>query len=371
MLITKKKAIPVFQKANDGFQQKWESNGIWTKLDSSPLYSEGLCESVASRILEKSNVEHAIYTPCIETIKGTAYCGCKSRNFIPLGSGLLLSMDLMEQLDMPLSSMTPAEIYANPRGNMEEFINKISTLPGIEEFDKYVAKMLRFDAIIRNGDRTFFNIAVLRSGNGKSVKYSPAPLFDHGQSFMMHNSGWKKGISVEDIAESGTARPFCYDFEKQAQYAEDIAGGPAFETTFDKKDLDNVLSECAKYYPEEATDRIRQSALYLMDQYAEYFHNHDNARKIQELMGKCTIPGFEPSLSGNSVILTNSAVPGEQLMADIKGNVVALYNGTEIPWTNLVLEHGNLLDKLKILDGKLHPKEPSKNIEEMSINLHE
>ena len=259
-------------ESSEGSQEKFTKKGLWYKLDTTNESAEGLAETLACSILAKSNISNYVqYKPCHIIKRGITYTGCVSGDFLKPNLTLINSQRALELLDSPLAIRTSYDLYSDTRDNIRLFIEEISKLPGIKNYASQLAKILRFDAIICNEDRTLYNIAFIRKIREKPPLYYPSPLFDHGKSFMLSSSGWSERRSVESMYNLSIARPFSIDFNEQARIAEELSDNQRFTTSFSEEDLRGVLNLASGIYSDEILARAEKSVLFLMQKFNCYF----------------------------------------------------------------------------------------------------
>ena len=146
--------------------------------------------------------------------------------------------------------------------------------------------------------------------NGK-VAYRFAPLFDHGQSFMLWSDGWKKKRQVEEIEFACTSRPFCASPQRQAEYAEELAGGRKLYTEFSKEDLQKALSECADVYPQEMLHRAEQAVLFLMEQNIEFFRGKEIDSRLKNILNYLNLDeDFHATIQSDRIVLERETNAG-------------------------------------------------------------
>lgn len=132
---------------------------------------ECINEILVDRLLAKLQIEHLSY----ELIHALVNVDGKEYETYLCGS---------YDYKMPGDSKVPLDVYYQMEKSGEESPFDFCVRMGWEE---YLYKMLIVDYLILNRDRHGANVEIIRSRTGHTV--CPAPLFDHGLSFMFsaHN----------------------------------------------------------------------------------------------------------------------------------------------------------------------------------------
>ena len=241
------------RQSSKGNQLKWENDGIWYKADYTGY--EGLSEYIISGLLSYSNLEPKEYISYqTEEIryKSNRYRGCKSKNFLPKGWKLITLERLFQStygqsLNRAIYSI---EDYGN---RLSFFVEQTIRITGLQDFGRYLSKLLTVDALFLNEDRHTHNIAVLLDDMGG---YHYCPVFDNGAALLSDTTmDYPINGDITDMMEEVKAKTICQDFVTQMDIAEQMYG-KNIEFRFDGKDVDKLLAE-ETYYPDEMKKRVR------------------------------------------------------------------------------------------------------------------
>lgn len=229
--------IPVLSKnqidsSSDGNQIKFRKNNRWYKVDSEGY--EGLAETLTSMILQSTNVEsYALYREEQFFHNGKIKLGCSSENFLPNGCSLITTARLFKQAYGESPSIVCKD--SSLEGRILKFVEMTANLTklSIDDVGYYLTQMFEVDSFILNKDRHFNNIAFIRCND----TYMPAPLFDHGDSFLLadYTSG-----ELESRIEKIVAKPFLISHNEQIEIMENNFGQNLFfvkEINIDKNKL--------------------------------------------------------------------------------------------------------------------------------------
>ena len=282
----------LFRKANTGTQPKWHIGNIWYKADD--FNHEGLAETIVSEILKKSNLpllmnqwmpnkEHiafAVYSPEMIEYSGKQVPGCKSENFLKDDDQLIESIKLLRQNDLENMAKTYAESIKDVDLSIKEFVETVTKLTGLKDFDQYLTAMFELDKITLNPDRHFGNIAVLQRGG----EFLYAPVFDNGRAFALNDKLWDRYYPAEAVIEHVDALPFCDGFNLQTKKLEELSKNTYFRTSFGKDDMKRVLDAAAIAYTDDILYRAEQVFDIQMERNLQYFIGPERSMKNQELL---------------------------------------------------------------------------------------
>lgn len=205
--------------SSKGNQIKWCINNVWLKADD--FGYEGLTESVASTILQQSNIRDFVEYKCIkikELDTGRIYRGCISNSFLDDNEELITIYRLFAtygiNLDIALTKLSIEQ-------RLKYVIDKTIEFTDIKEFGSWLGLLLEFDAFILNEDRHFHNIAVVKSNNG----YRCMPVFDCGAGILSDTyMDYPLDISVASCIKRVSSKPFSTKFNKQLKAVENVCG---------------------------------------------------------------------------------------------------------------------------------------------------
>lgn len=275
-----------------GTQSKWKIGDYWYKIDD--FNHEGLSETIVSEILKKSNIsklmkkwmpeiDHIPFaTYSIEQIeyRGKIYPGCKSPNFLRSGERLFEAVNLLDKTGHLNVAKTYSEAIQNIDLSISEFVETMTKLTNLKDFDKYLTTMFELDKITLNSDRHFGNIATLQR-NGDFI-YSP--IFDNGRAFALSDCLWDRYYPVDAVIEHVEARPFSKDFSRQTRTLEELSKNTYFRTSFGKDDMKRVLDAAAVAYADDILYRAEQVFDIQMERNLQYFIGPERSIKNQELL---------------------------------------------------------------------------------------
>lgn len=154
------------------WRQDKNNNSYLIKAGSVFFKHEPLSEVIASVFLEKLDLmPYARYDLCVE---GNVMCS-KCANFIIPGEELVTADKLFFDGGPDKDKSTYSQLIEK----CKEF-----SIPGAEE---YIDKVIFFDELIGNTERSLSDMAFIYLPEKKSFK-GPAPLFDNGASFFTYNT---------------------------------------------------------------------------------------------------------------------------------------------------------------------------------------
>lgn len=231
--------------SSKGNQIKWYCNGKWIKADD--LGYEGFAESVASRLLHKSNISDYVEYKCVqisETDTDKEYTGCISENFLESGESLITLYRLFTSyginLDLAMQPLSTEE-------RIEYVVKKVEEFTGLSKFREWLGLLLEFDAVILNEDRHLHNIGVVKGENG----YRLMPVFDNGAGLLSDTTrDYRLGASVSNYINKVRAKPFNTKFSKQVKAAQSVCSSLLT--------LEDVNYYTSNYYSEEIVERVNR-----------------------------------------------------------------------------------------------------------------
>lgn len=182
-----------------GNQCKWFSNNKFIKLNC--LGYEDLAEILSCwtmKFISNFGVCVVKYYPC-EIWEGENLIGngCYSNSFL----------DGAEEISIRVILNSYFKPFSITYSELREFI---MDLYGIDcKF--WLDRILCFDCIIRNEDRHFGNLVLLK----KEGRIETGPVFDNGASFMSDLVSYNLNCDFEKLFQSVYAKPFRMKFEDQ------------------------------------------------------------------------------------------------------------------------------------------------------------
>lgn len=333
------KINPIDQLKNldvHGTQSKWLKDNFWYKTDD--FNHEGLAETIVSDLLKKSNIEkYAVYEPEIIEYKKKLYHGCKSLNFLNKGERLIESVDLLKNHGLDRAAKSYMDSIIDPKKSIEEFIEAVKTITGLDQFDIYLTKILELDMITLNPDRHFGNITVLKTENG----YDYAPVFDNGRAFALCDDYWNKNKTVEEIIDDIESRPFSGIFSRQTKLIEEISGGRYFKTSYNKTDLKQTLDKCSEIYSDDILKRAEAIFIIQMERNIDYFITPEKEKIYENYIDKIKNKINDAKINidnGDLIISRNNETPISFLVKMDK-NVEVLKNHIQISDNELLFNY--------------------------------
>ena len=280
--------------SSKGNQLKWNLGETWVKADG--LGYEGLAEVLASELLTNSTVKnHVRYELVRIRWQGRLYDGCASGNFREEGWQLVTLEKLYRKMT-GLSLAATLARFAETEERIKYVVDFTQNVTGLDEFGRYLATMLEMDAFFLNEDRHTNNIAVMYQP--ETGKFDYCPYFDFGAGFysdMMGdcplegggrtpetgadadaNSSDKRqgtgeagaekanagtrtaGEQIEEFEKIIRAKPFCRDFDEQADAAIALYGSD-YKFTVGKQDLMKIWTRIRTEYESESVKKDVQA----------------------------------------------------------------------------------------------------------------
>lgn len=97
--------------------------------------------------------------------------GCKSKNFLLPGDRLVSSYEIIEQYRK--IDITKTIVSMDVPDKIKYFVETIEDITGLKDYGKHLTNILQLDAITKNEDRHFNNIAFIQHEDGS---FEPAPI---------------------------------------------------------------------------------------------------------------------------------------------------------------------------------------------------
>ena len=241
------------RRSSKGNQLKWKKDDLWYKADYTGY--EGFAEHVVSKLLCFSDLKHEEFVK-YDTEKimyqRTDYLGCVSKDFMPEGFRLIT----LERLYMNSNGVSLGKMvyhYADPKDRLKYLTDQIVRMTGLEDFGKYLCKLMTIDAFFLNEDRHFHNIAVLVNDMGE---YRLCPIFDQGACLLSDTTmdyPLGKAETIDYMLEV-RAKTVSRDFDEQLDAAEELYG-QQIRFSFSGKEIEAVVHN-EPYYLEEIKKRV-------------------------------------------------------------------------------------------------------------------
>lgn len=254
------------KSSSKGDQAKFQSGQFWYKIDS--FGYEGLAESVATRLLEHSNINSfAKYSEERIEYNGVVFNGCKSENFLKEGEEIITAYRLYKDY----FGASPSSILSKEESTEEKitkFVADVSEITGIQkkEIGNWLTKIVEFNALIANDDGHFNNLLFIYSNDN----FRLGPVFDSGAGFLSDTT-FRPIITnsedeIYDYLEKIKSKPFSEDPAEQVQ-AIRMLYGPQLEIN---ASIDDIIPNNS-IYNERVLNRRRTAAEIQFDKYPEIF----------------------------------------------------------------------------------------------------
>lgn len=198
--------------SSKGTQTKYFKDGYWYKTNN--VGNEGLAEELVSKILKCSNVKYFVdYEQCI--INGKK--GCRSENFLKPGEAFTTFQRLYHSyaggnLNDHIKTM------GDVKDRFDYLVGFVKETTGLDCSD-YLRNNFSIDMLIRNPDRHFHNLGVIRCENGT---YRETPIFDNGQGLLQNFTITPPLMEPDEKEEALSAATISGSFEAQVSAAGNI-----------------------------------------------------------------------------------------------------------------------------------------------------
>lgn len=240
------------RQSSKGNQLKWTDGAFWYKTDYTGY--EGLAEYMVSNLLRYSDLkseEYVLYET--EEIKygSQVYKGCRSRNFLKKG-WQLITLERLFYLQFGESLYKAVYQITDHEKRLRFLVEQTERVTGLEDFRKYMCKMLTVDAVFLNEDRHTHNIAVLWDGDSA---FDYCPIFDQGAGLLADTvMDYPLEQDVLELMTKAEAKTFCCSFEEQLDIAEKLYG-EQIHFQFGEKEIRELL-ERDEVYPAKVKNRV-------------------------------------------------------------------------------------------------------------------
>ncbi len=265
--LTNASLIDTKATSSKGNQMKWLLKGVWYKSDH--MGYEGLCETVISRLLKKSDIgDFVSYSPIIITFDGKNCNGCRSRNFRAKNESIVTLEHLSKQW---LANSFAKELlnYTKPEEKLRHTVDFVEKVTALKNVGQYLTAMLELDAFFLNEDRHTNNIAFIL--NDDTGEYRLCPYFDFGLSLLADTTvDFPLSGNTYDLIGRVKAKPFDTDFDIQLDASEALYGNKV-RFSFTKADIDSALGEVGEYYPKDIIERVRTILYHQRNKYQYMF----------------------------------------------------------------------------------------------------
>ena len=255
------------RQSSKGNQLKWENDGMWYKADYTGY--EGLTEYVISHLLSKTTLkrnEYVLYD--LEQIKynDSVYNGVSSSSFIE-DEWQIITLERLFSITFGKSLYKMIYSISEISERLTFLVEQVERVTGLDDFGKYINKLLTIDAFFLNEDRHTHNIAVLMNGNGE-FKY--CPVFDNAAGLLSDiTMDYPLGGNVYDLMKKVKAKTICTDFDEQLDVSENLYGNN-IKMSFTHKDVRGLI-EKADNYSDMEKERVENIIYEQMRKYKYLF----------------------------------------------------------------------------------------------------
>lgn len=254
------------RQSSKGNQLKFKRDNTWYKADY--LGYEGLAEYTIAKLLAYSNLsgeEYADYNLDEITYNGQVYNACRSRDFTEGWQLITLERLFKLQYGKGLNSI----IYSisDHEKRLETLVEEVQRATGIQDFGKYMCKVLAIDALFLNEDRHTHNIAVMMDGNDN---YKLAPIFDNGAGLLSDTAmEYPLNQDIFTLIDKVKAKTFCDDFTEQLDIAERLYGR-TMQFCFGRSEVTEIVMK-ADNYSDDVKERVIDVVMQMSRKYKYLF----------------------------------------------------------------------------------------------------
>ncbi len=211
---------------SDGTQDKYFFENRYFKIDR--YGGEGIAESIASLLLEKSGLDKkqfVKYIPCAINGKN----GCYSENFLSEKEDFITFYRLYKNT----TGRDLAEVCAKMDYDdaIEFVLGFIKSQTGLD-VREYLANICELDSVILNEDRHFNNLGLIFDGNN----FRTAPIFDNGKSFLIGNKDAEQVSELSEKIKCAYAKSFSPSYEMNKRYLQAYRTLHISKSTLDELD---------------------------------------------------------------------------------------------------------------------------------------
>lgn len=281
-----------FKYYNNGFQKKYIKDNFFYKLDESDNTSEAITEELVTKLLNFSSLNKNDFASYEYGILGDKYAS-RSKNFLKNDSELINFNTLSkEKQKFPLDYFV--DKFHSVNKGVDYTIDFISKNFNVD-IKNYLKNCITLDYIIKNTDRDFSNLALVKENN----VYKVSPIFDNANG-LMSCENFNRYKSIEDNLKDLSYKPFSHDINEMYNYF-----GPGFKVDFNA--FLNFLNE--NYNIKEGEYGFIQ--LQILKYQCERLKNTEldvNLKledKIESLINEAEKPFYE--IKGGKIILNNAA----------------------------------------------------------------
>ena len=244
----------IAETSSKGNQEKWREGGRWYKLDL--LGYEGLAETVASRLLEHTNLgelgfSFVPYRMEVLEVHRRQRVGCSSPDFLREVESILTLAELFRKGAGPDWQAHVARL-PNLASRVRWMADTTRRLTGLKRFGAYLTALFEADMLFGNEDRHLNNIAVLRRGSD----FAYCPFFDFGAGLLSNTRDFPMDIAPKALVSQLRAQPLGTLFSRQVHAARGEFD-PQLQWDFTAADVDAALEEVLPYYAQRDRGLLR------------------------------------------------------------------------------------------------------------------
>ena len=276
----------------NGYQIKIFNDNFYYKIDTFSNTAEGITEELTSKLLNFSNLEKEKYVNYEFGIVNDKR-SCRSKNFLLQDQKLINFSTLSKQIQkFPLDYFVD-NFHSTGKG-IDYTIKFITDNFDVDVKD-YLRSCITLDYIIKNTDRDFSNLALIKESNS----YKTSPIFDNANG-LMSCENFNRYKSIEDNLKDLSYKPFSRDIKEMYEYF-----GPGFKVDFSaflnylnenynikENEYGFIQLQILKYQCERLKDTELDANLKLED-------------KIESLISETEKPFYE--IKDGKIILNNAA----------------------------------------------------------------
>ena len=281
-----------FKYYNNGFQKKYIKDNFFYKLDESNNTSEAITEELVTKLLNFSSLNKIDFASYEYGILGTKYAS-RSKKFTKDNSELIDFNTLSKQIQkFPLDYFVD-NLHSASKG-IDYTIKFIADNFNVD-VKNYLRNCITLDYIIKNTDRDFSNLALIKENNS----YKTSPIFDNANGLMSYEN-FNRYKSIEDNLKDLSYKPFSRDINEMYNYF-----GPGFKVDFNA--FLNFLNEDYNIKEGEYGFIQLQILKYQCERLkdTELDANLKLENKIESLINEKEKPFYE--IKGGKIILNNAA----------------------------------------------------------------
>lgn len=244
------------RQSSKGNQLKWKKNDTWYKADYTGY--EGLSEYVISKLLLHTNLnknEFVIYNPVEIKYKSQKYNGVSSLDFLHDG-WQIITLERLFQSYYGESLNKAVWTIKEPNDRLAFLVDNVKRITGLQDFGKYMNKILTIDAFFLNEDRHTHNIAVLMNEQGQ---FDYCPIFDNGAGLLADTMmDYPIDGDLYKLIDSVKGKTFSFSLVEQLEISE-ILYGMNIIFSFTKNDVENIFFDMklTSMYSKEICDRVK------------------------------------------------------------------------------------------------------------------